>query len=100
MRLTSLLIGYKNAQLDVAVAIMDHIHQLNILFVSNKVKADLVRCVSNVTKIHLIEGHLYVYIEGITLMLLDLMADDNFRHERLIELHESIMATGASAATP
>jgi hypothetical protein len=33
-------------------------------------------------------------------MLLDLMADENFRQEKLIELHASIMATGASAATP
>ena len=75
------LLDTKTPMLDVAVAIMDHIHQLNILFVSNKVKADLVRCVANVTNIQLFEGHLYVYIEGISYMLLDLMADDNFRHE-------------------
>jgi hypothetical protein len=37
--------------LDVAVAIMHHIEKLNILFGSKKVKADLVRCVANVTKI-------------------------------------------------
>jgi hypothetical protein len=41
-----------------------------------------------------------VYIEGIAIMLLDLMADENFRQEKLIELHASIMATGASSATP
>ncbi len=86
--------------LDVAVAIMHHIENLNILFVSNKVKADLVRCVASVTKIQLFEAHLYVYIEPILIMLLDVMADENFRHEKLIELHASIMATGASAATP
>ena len=94
------LLDTNTPMLDIAVAIMHHIHQLNVLFVSNKVKADLVRCVANVTSIELFEGHLYVYIEGIALMLLDLMADDNFRQEKLIELHESIMATGASAATP
>ena len=33
-------------------------------------------------------------------MLLDVMADENFQHDTLIELHASIMATGASAATP
>jgi hypothetical protein len=86
--------------LDVAVAIMHHIEKLNILFVSNKVKADLVRCVVNVTKIQLFEAHLYVYIELIPIMLLDVMADENFRHEKFIELRASIMATGASAATP
>ena len=43
---------------------------------------------------------MYVYIEGIAIMLLDLMADKNFLHDKLIELHTSIMATGASSATP
>jgi hypothetical protein len=33
-------------------------------------------------------------------MLLDLMADENFQHDKLIQLHASMMATGASAATP
>lgn len=94
------LLDTATPMLDVAVAIMHHIHQLNVLFVSNKVKADLVRCVANVTKIQLFEGRLYVYIEGIAIMLLDLMADENFHQEKLIELHASIMATGASAATP
>ena len=87
--------------LDVAVAIMHHIEKLNILFVSNKVKADLVRCVANVTKIQLFEAHLYVYIESIAFMLFEvMMADENFQHGKFIELHASIMTTGASAATP
>ena len=68
------LLDTKTSMLDVAVTIMDHIHQLNILFVSNKVKADLVRCLANVTNIQMFEGHLYVYIEGIAVMLLELMA--------------------------
>ncbi len=63
--------------LDVAVAIMHHIEKLNNLFVSNKVKANLVRCVANVTKIQLFEAHLYMYIEPIAIMLLDVMADEN-----------------------
>ena len=78
--------------LDVAVLIMDHIKILDILFVSNQVKANLVRQCS--------EKHLLVYVESITRMLLDVMADENFQHDKLIELHASIMATGASAATP
>ena len=94
------LLDTDTPMLDVAVAIMHHIENLNILFVSNKVKADLVRCVASVTKIQLFEAHLYVYIEPILIMLLDVMADENFRHEKLIELHASIMTTGASAATP
>ena len=80
------LLDTDTPMLDVALAIMHHVHQLNVLFVSNKVKADLVRCVANVTNIQLFEGHLYVYIEGIAIMLLDLMADENFRQEKLIEL--------------
>jgi hypothetical protein len=59
--------------LDVAVAIMNHIEKLNILFVSNKVKADLVRCVANDTKIQLFEAHLYVHNEPIAIMLLDVL---------------------------
>ena len=94
------LLDTNTPMLDVAVAIMHHIHQLNVMFVSNKVKADLVRCVANVTQVQLFEGHLYTYVEGISIMLLDLMADENFCQEKLIELHASIMATGASAATP
>jgi hypothetical protein len=86
--------------LDVAVFIMDHIKILDILFVSNQVKANLVRSIANFTKTQCSEKHLLVYVESITLMLLDVMADENFQHDKLIELHASIMATGASAVTP
>jgi len=86
--------------LDVAVFIMDHIKTLDILFVSNQVKANLARSIVNFTKTQCSEKHLLVYVESITLMLLDVMADENFQHDKLIELHASIMATGASVATP
>jgi len=86
--------------LDVAVFIMHHIKTLDILFVSNQVKANLARSIVNFTKTECSEKHLLVYVESITLMLLDVMADENFQHDKLIELHASIMATGASVATP
>jgi hypothetical protein len=86
--------------LDIAVFIMNHIITLDILFVSNQVKADLVRSIANFTKTQCIEKHLLVYVESIILMLLDVIADENFQHDKLIELHASIMATGASAGTP
>ncbi len=85
--------------LDVAVFIMHHIKTLDILFVSNQVKACLARSIANFTKTQCSEKHLLVYVESITRMLLDLMADENFQHDKLIELHSSIMATGASVAT-
>ena len=84
--------------LDVAVFIMHHIKSLDILFVSNQVKADLARSIANFTKTQCSEKHLLVYVESITLMLLDLMADENFRHDKLIQ-YASIMSTGASVAT-
>jgi hypothetical protein len=86
--------------LDIAVFIMNHIITLDILFVSNQVKADLVRSIANFTKTQCIEKHLLVYVESIILMLLDVIADENFQYDKLIELHASIMKTGASAGTP
>ena len=85
--------------LDVAVFILHYIKNLDILFVSNQVKADLARSIVNFTKTQCSEKHLLVYVESITLMLLDLMADENFQHDKLIQ-YASIMATGASLATP
>ena len=85
--------------LDVAVFILHYIKNLDILFVSNQVKADLARSIVNFTKTQCSEKHLLVYVESITLMLLDLMADENFQHDKLIQ-YASIMATGASVATP
>jgi len=85
--------------LDVAVFIMHHIKTLEILFVSNQVKADLARSIANFTKTQCSEKHLLVYVESFTLILLDLMADENFQHDKLIQ-YASIMATGASVATP
>jgi len=86
--------------LDVAVFIMHHIKSLDILFVSNQVKANLARSIVTFTKTQCSEKHLLVYVKSTTLMLLDVMADENFQHDKLIELHASIMATGASVATP
>jgi len=86
--------------LDVAVFILHYIKNLDILFVSNQVKADLARSIVNFTKTQCSEKHLLVYVESITLMLLDLMADENFQHDKLLQ-YASIMATaGASVATP
>ncbi len=85
--------------LDVAVFIIRHIKRLDISFVSNKVKADLVRLISDYTKAQGSKAHLYVYIEPIAIMLLAVMDDEYFQHDKFIELHSSIMAT-ASAATP
>jgi len=69
--------------LDVAVFILHYIKNLDILFVSNQVKADLARSIVNFTKTQCSEKHLLVYVESITLMLLDLMADENFQHDKL-----------------
>jgi len=85
--------------LDVAVFIMHRIKKLEILFVSNQVKADLARSIANFTKTQCSEKHLLVYAKSITFMLIDLMADENFQHDKLIQ-YASIMATGASVATP
>ena len=85
--------------LDVAVFILHYIKNLDILFVSNQVKADLARSIANFTKTQCSEKHLLVYVESITLMLLDLMGDENFQHDELIQ-YASIMATGATVATP
>ena len=56
------------------------------------------RSIANFTKTQCSEKHLLVYVESITLMLLDVMADENFQHEKLIELHASIMANSKRAA--
>ncbi len=85
--------------LDVAVFIMHHMKTLEILCVSNQVKADLARSIADFTKTQCSEKHLLVYVESIILMLLDLVADENFQHDKLIH-YASIMATGASVATP
>ena len=83
--------------LDIAIFIMHHIERLDISNVSNKVRVDLLRIMSAHTKSKC--KYLALYIEPIAIFLMVLMYNENFRVEKFIEPHSSIMAT-ASAARP
>ena len=66
--------------LDVAVFSMQHIDRLSISFVSNKVRADLVRIVFAYTKSKCTT--LAIYINPIASRLLVLIDDENFTVEK------------------
>ncbi len=76
---------------DVANFIMEYIIRLEILFVSNKVKADLMMDISvfNKSKSKLIA----LYVEPIAILLMQLIRDDNFSVCKLKALHESTIVT-------
>jgi hypothetical protein len=83
--------------LDVAVFSMQHIDRLNISFVSNKVRADLVRIVFAYTKSKCTT--LAIYINPIASHLLVLIDDENFTVEKFTELHHSITATASGISS-
>ena len=81
---------------DVAKFIMEYIIQLDILFVSNKVKADFLHVIRDYTKSS--AEKLALYVEPTAILLMQLIKDDNFSVGKLKALDESSVPPSESAS--